>query len=664
MKPILVVALLAPLAAQAQGGTATPSPLRLVPVGDSVFVYVLDVPVTGGFVVYRRGAGTAGAALPFERRTVVPVAAATDPAVLAGRLGADLPVALRAVRATDPAELLHRLRGDRFAEAVLSMVSRPAALALGRLYTDGGVQRGADYDYRVVFTDADGKETGKALTGRVRVADQVPAPPTGVKASGTDRQVRLTWAYPAYQGAPADFTVGFHVYRADGSGPLHRLTSVPVIRNDARPEILYVDRDVTSGAGLYAYQVSAVDLAGRESALTPPTSVRLVDHTPPAIPVDLAVRNGSGVVDVTWRMSPEADAAGYHIERSTSLTRPYARLDRSLIPVQRPLWTDTVPGGRPYFYRVIAVDSAGNASAPSNAVTALPRDTFPPPPPTGLVLTTALHRITAHWVPVPAPDLRGYYVYEGNGKDRTRITDRPLTVSQFVDSGPGRRGSGLEPGATYTIRVTALDSNFNESSPVEGRILVPDDEPPSPPSAFAVRNVAGRFVELSWSASASQDVHGYMVTRMGGPADTGARAVHRFTAADRSWRDTAVVHGHRYAYRLTAVDAAGNVSAPRLDSVVYRDLTPPPPPRTAAARVLPRGVEIRWERVVTFELAGYNVYRASLPTGTYRKLTTAPVSPLTFTDSTGHAGFYYMVRAVDKSGNESAPSPVAPVVSR
>ena len=665
MRTALAVALAVALAAPLTGQTPAAPSLRLVPVGDTVLVYVLDPPAAGGFVVYRRLAAgpAAGAPTAFDRRSAAPVTSATDPAVLAGRLGADLPVALRAVRATDPDELLRRLRGDPFAEAVLSMVSRRAADALGRLYVDVGAARGTDYEYRIVFTGPDAKETTRSAVGRVHVADAPPVAPTGLKVAGTDGQVRLTWAYPSYQGAPTDNTVGFHVYRSAGGGPPRRLTAVPILRNDARgAELGYTDQDVAGRGEVYSYQVTAVDLAGRESALTAPVTARLVDHTPPGIPLDLAVRNGSAIVDVTWRMSPELDAAGYHIERSTGLNRPYARLDHALIPVGRPLWTDSVAGGRQYFYRVIAVDSTGNASAPSNPVSANPRDDTPPPPPTGLVLTTARHRIVARWAPVSAKDLRGYYGYHVEGRDRTRVTGRPLDSPQFSDSGPV--GRGLTPGHAYTIRVTALDSNFNESPPVEGRILVPDDEPPAPPSAFSVQNIEGRFVALSWSASGSVDVQAYVVRRSGGPADTGALAMHRFPAAARSWRDTAVIHGRRYTYRLTAVDSAGNVSAARADSVAFRDFVPPPPPRAAGARAIPHGVEVRWERVVSLELAGYNVYRASLPTGSYRKLTRAPVSLLAFTDSTGHAGFYYRVRAVDKSGNESSPSPAAPVTTR
>ena len=654
MRALLLLCLAAPALAQTPA-----SPVRLVPVGDTVLVYILQVPSDGGFVVYRRPVTATPAG--FEKRTVAPVSGPTDPAALAGRLGPDLPMALRAVRAVDEDELMRRLRSDRFASGVLTLVSRRAASALGRLYADGGAVRGADYEYRVVFTGTDGKETTRSWTGRVHVVDVAPLSPSGLTTTGADHEIRVAWRYPTYLGAPTDFTIGFHVYRADGAGAVHRITANPVLRNDANGAAFsFVDRDVTGGA--YAYQITAVDLAGRESAPTAAAPAHLVDRTPPAIPVELAVRNGNNVVDITWRMSPELDAAGYHIERSLDVRRGFRRLDRALIPVRRPVWTDTVPGGHQYFYRIIAVDSSGNASAPSNPVDALPVDHTPPPPPTALVLTTSRHRITARWGPSTSGDFRGYYVYRGSGSAGVRLTGRPLTVTQFVDSGTA--GRGLTPGGKYLIRVTALDSTFNESAPLEAWITIPDDQPPTPPSAVAARNVAGRYVEVSWSASGSRDVQTYAVTRAGGPADTGSRATHRFPAAARSWRDTAVVHGVRYTYRLTAIDSAGNVSTPRADSVLFRDFTPPPAPRMAAARVVAGVVEVRWERVVGLELVGYNVYRSSLPTGAYRKLTRAPASLLVFTDSTGRAGFYYTVRAVDRSGNESAPSPVAPVARR
>ena len=68
------------------------------------------------------------------------------------------------------------------------------------------------------------------------------------------------------------------------------------------------------------------------------------------------------------------------------------------------------------------------------------------------------------------------------------------------------------------------------------------------------------------------------------------------------------------------------------------------------------GAIIAWERVIDFDLVGYNVYRSELPTGVWTKLNTAPVKELKFIDSKGTKTQYYKIRAVDTSGNESMRS--------
>ena len=82
---------------------------------------------------------------------------------------------------------------------------------------------------------------------------------------------------------------------------------------------------------------------------------------------------------VVWRIAPEPDADGYLVERSTELDGPYARLTTDRVPVDRPSWFDsTATGGHRYFYRVIALDRSGNASAPSSIAQAIVNDRTPP----------------------------------------------------------------------------------------------------------------------------------------------------------------------------------------------------------------------------------------------------------------------------------------------
>jgi len=629
--------------------SATP-PLRLVAKGDTVLVYLSATP-NAPWVLYRGIPGGARTKL-----TAAPILRVVQPAVASGTLGTDLPMAMRAVRAVDESELLRRMVNDPFAGNVLTFLSRPAATVLGRLYVDAGVTAGATYEYRAVFLAPDGTETDRALSGRVRVVDVPPAPPNALTAKPGDHAVRLSWSYPKYRGDPADLVLGFHLYRAEGAGGFRRLTATPLLRNDAVPAA-YTDAETANGVS-YRYQLTAVDLAGRESAPTAPAIIAPKDNTPPAIPTELAASPGDGVIFLTWRMNPEPDVAGYWVERSTNITTKGSRLNRELIPAGRPSMVDTVPGATQFFYRVIAVDASGNASVPSNALSVAADDKTPPAPPSGVTISVVARRLVVKWTASPSRGVRGYYLYRGETPAMVeRITGSPVVGTQYVDS--GFESKGLVPGRSYLIDISALDSSFNESSKVRASVALVDDVPPPPPSSIDVQNMSGRYAEIAWSGSSALDVRNYVLTRSLGDS---AVTLGKFGSNERRWRDSTVVRGRRYVYRLIAVDSVGNKSAAAVDTLFFRSLTAPPAPRAAAAKATPTGVVITWERVIADELVGYNVYRSPLPTGHFEKVTTTPVSALTFTDRTGKLGLFYIVRAIDKSDNESSASPPAGVL--
>lgn len=647
------------------GLTATPlaaqvpqqPPMFLVAKGDSVRLLLTEPPPAfGGFVVHRRLVGTAAS---FARLTPEPIRRVQQPAVAAGLIGGDLPAVRQALRATDDGELLRRLEGDRFAAHVLGLLYPQVAVVLGRFFAEGGLRRGASYEYRVVFTDNRGNETEREIRGQVQMVDVLPRAPAGVRALPGDGEITVSWTYPRYAGDPTDLVIGFHVYRAEAStGVARRLTATPVVRNDAAP-LEYADTVARNGIS-YRYQVRAVDLVRREGPPSAVLSAIALDRTPPRMPLAVVAEPGDGVVQLSWQASPEADVTGYHVERSTGLDQPYARLTTTPLPADRPAYADrTAIGGTPYFYRVVSVDAGGNASRPSNAIAALPVDHTPPAPPSGIVVRSAQRKLEIRWRASPSTDVRGYYVYRGDAVDRqVRLVEQPVIGTVFVDS--GYAGAGLAPGGRYTLAVSAVDRSYNESEPVAAEILVPDDEPPAPPTGFWVRNVLGRYAEVGWSSSSALDVRSYVLSRS---APGGAVTAVGQVPAGRLWtiRDTTAVPGATYTYQLVAVDSAGNRSPAAVDTLAFADPTPPPAPRYASAVLTARGVELSWERVVDDALAGYHVYRALVPTGVFERLTPAPTLELRFLDPAGRAEHYYAVRAVDRSSNESAPSPAVRV---
>ncbi|MEX1181978.1 MAG: hypothetical protein WEF86_02000 [Gemmatimonadota bacterium] len=638
----------------AQEADPPPPPALLgAAAGDSVrLLLTIEPPLFGGFHVYRTAPG--GQA---QRLTDEPVRRIADPRLAAALLGSDLPLLMRALEADDETDLLRSLQRDAFAAHVFGLLMPHVARVLGRHYVDRDVVQGATYEYRVAFTDARGAETGESHSAGVPVIEAAPAQPASLQAQAEDAQVLLSWPYAAYLGEPGDITIGFHVYREQEGAPTERLTGTPLLR-DQRPTAEFRDTAAVNGR-TYTYFIRAIDLAGREGPPSPSASAAPEDLTPPAPPAGLQVTPGDGRVQLEWLYATEADADGYHVFRSTGLDQPFGRLTDVPVPPRSPFFGDsTVTGGTQYFYRITTVDTRGNESRPGNAISALPYDHTAPEPPAALGVEVAGRRLMLRWNASPSPDVKGYYIYRGGGAERlVRLVEQPLAATEFTDS--GYAAAGLAPGRTYDVQVTAVDRSYNESAPVAATAVVPDDAPPTPPTGFAARSHRGRWVELSWSSSAALDVAEYVVTRTNEAGAEPVVVARTDSPAEWAVRDSALQQGIRYTYALTAVDSAGNRSDPATSSVVFRGVTPPPAPRFVAARLAEGGVVTWWERVVSADLAGYRLYRSRLPTGVPERVADVASDALTVTDPNGSADWFYTVRAVDRSGNESAASPAA-----
>jgi hypothetical protein len=141
------------------------------------------------------------------------------------------------------------------------------------------------------------------------------------------------------------------------------------------------DEQFTFGAR-YVYLVRAVSGPPDQavaSADSTPLYLTPRNTFPPAAPAGLvaatvpATGQQSAYVELSWEASAEPDLAGYWIYRSEDPAAPGRRLNAqlSLIPTFR---DDTVAAGQRYFYRVSAVDQAGNESPlGAAAVAAIPQ---------------------------------------------------------------------------------------------------------------------------------------------------------------------------------------------------------------------------------------------------------------------------------------------------
>src|SRR5207245_784236 len=133
---------------------------------------------------------------------------------------------------------------------------------------------------------------------------------------------------------------------------------------------------------------------------------------------------------------------------------------------------------------------------------------------------------------------------------------------------------------SYTVRsVVVVEGNELESSDSQPVTVTPRDIfPPAPPQGLVAAvlpgpNAGTPLVDISWSINLETDLAGYRVYRS---EREGARGelVTPDLLPTPAVRDTSVEPGHRYWYTVTAVDRAGNESAP--SNPVAIDVTQPP----------------------------------------------------------------------------------------
>ncbi len=200
-------------------------------------------------------------------------------------------------------------------------------------------------------------------------ASRIARPPLEISADTTETAVRLLWQPPAANvddSTPIN-VLGYNIYRTSlnsNERVTKPLNAIPITTTD------YADRNFRFGE-TYTYIVRTVSLGtqGRqvESLDSNPVSITPRDTFPPSAPASISIAAAPARLSLFFPANPEADVAGYLIYRSTN-----ENLARELWtpltpePLNRTTFQDTaVESGTRYFYYIVAVDSFGNRSAPS-----------------------------------------------------------------------------------------------------------------------------------------------------------------------------------------------------------------------------------------------------------------------------------------------------------
>ncbi|HEX4717383.1 MAG TPA: fibronectin type III domain-containing protein, partial [Thermoleophilaceae bacterium] len=334
----------------------------------------------------------------------------------------------------------------------------------------------------------------------------------------------------------------------------------------------------TSSSGYGAY-LDALHSDGQAPPPPPPPT----DTTAPSAPGNLAAAGGNAQVSLAWdAATDDVGVTGYRVYRQNA-DGTWPTTPTATTPAATRTFADSGrANGTTYTYRVTAIDAAGNESAPSATASATPQappDTTAPSAPGGLNASAGNGTVALTWnAATDDTGVAGYRVYRQNADGSWPTTATASTAAatrSFTDS-------GRTNGTTYTYRVTAIDAAGNESAPSATASATPQAPPdttaPSAPGGLTATGGNGT-VALAWNASTDNvGVTGYRVYRQNADGSWPTTATATTAAATRSFTDTGRTNGTTYTYRVTAIDAAGNESAPSATA----SATPQAPPDTTA----------------------------------------------------------------------------------
>jgi fibronectin type 3 domain-containing protein len=225
--------------------------------------------------------------------------------------------------------------------------------------------------YAVRYVNASGQRAAFSNFLIIEPAAKIAQPPGNVRKEESETAITIRWDAPTQNidGSTPVNLLGYNIYRVIASQTEFGQTP---INSGLVTATAYQDRNFKFGQK-YTYVVRSVSLGTLarpvESLNSNSVEVAPVDTFPPSAPSGVSIAPAPGRLSLFFAANPEPDIAGYLIYRSTdpNHAKPWTLLTQALLT--RTTFTDeNVEPGKTYYYYVIAVDTAGNKSQPSEVV--------------------------------------------------------------------------------------------------------------------------------------------------------------------------------------------------------------------------------------------------------------------------------------------------------
>lgn len=317
-------------------------------------------------------------------------------------------------------------------------------------FVDEDVRPATSYFYRFVLQYKATHVPMRGVSFAAVAHDPLPpSAPEELNAEATKDGVTLSWMHPSLE------LLGFHVYRADGDGPMMLASA----RLSAGNDVLRTYRDTSStlqAGRMYRYVVKAISTSHIEGRASDTVAVMPLNNAAvPMPPRDLMARVDGELLLLSWEdHSHDPLWMGYMVLR----TRPGQAVD-TLYRATNFLNDSLDATGKPSSYRVLSSSALGILSAPSPAVSAQAHVRAPACPST--VAANALNgNVVLTWQPPVSEPVQRFDVY------RYTRGSEPVKVGSVAANKPARfEDASPAKGALNFYFVRSVAASGAESGP-------------------------------------------------------------------------------------------------------------------------------------------------------------------------------------------------------
>ena len=294
--------------------------------------------------------------------------------------------------------------------------------------------------------------------------------------------VYLYWEKPEEDLTEDKSLDGFNLYRAidvdllDSEGNIDYQnsegdTAYQLINRRIIKENFFIDQIEAIASNKFFYKIKAVDKAGNLGDFSAPSyPVVLPDVTPPSAPIITKAVGGDGFIKIKWTPCLDDSIKGYIAFKAISIDNAEMEVYVDTISVAAIMGTvcdslldlDVVPN-TPYYYRIVAVDTAYNRSAPSLPVGSRSYDATSPNPPE--IIDAVWNTEDEHielYINLPEDGLR-LAIWRKTGDSGSWFMISPLSETIITSNTTYTDGTNVDPSFTYFYKAQVYDLGGNKS---------------------------------------------------------------------------------------------------------------------------------------------------------------------------------------------------------